>query len=42
MQNALDLETALTGFVVLQQSNSRGALAYLHRHSDAVIFGYGI
>ena len=42
MQNAPDLETALTGFVELQQGNSRGASVYLHRYGDTVIFGYGM
>jgi AraC-like DNA-binding protein len=42
MQNSPDLETALAGFVALQQGNSRGASVYLHRYGDAVIFGYGI
>ena len=42
MENAPDLETALSGFVELQRGNSRGASVYLHRYGDAVVFGYGV
>lgn len=41
MQNAPTLETALTGFIALQASATRGATAYLHRSGDNYIFGYG-
>jgi AraC-like DNA-binding protein len=43
MQNAANLEAALSGFVQLQQTNSRGASVYLHRYVDyGAVFGYGI
>jgi AraC-like DNA-binding protein len=42
MQNAPNLESALDGFVSLQQGNSRGAAAYLHRQGMTVVFGYGV
>jgi AraC-like DNA-binding protein len=41
MQNAPTLESALTGFIGLQASSTRGATAYLHRFGDDFIFGYG-
>ncbi|MCX7299055.1 MAG: AraC family transcriptional regulator ligand-binding domain-containing protein [Rhodobacterales bacterium] len=42
MAQAPDLGSALSGFVLLQYFNSRGASAYLHPMGDKVIFGYGI
>jgi len=41
MQNAPTLEAALTGFIALQSTATRGATAFLHKHADHVIFGYG-
>jgi AraC-like DNA-binding protein len=41
MRNAPDLGTALSVFCALQSANSRGAVAYLHRASDQIVFGYG-
>lgn len=41
MANAPDLESALTGFIELQSSATRGATAYLHRNGEHYIFGYG-
>ena len=42
MAHSPTLEAALTGFVALQPSASRGAVAYLHRLGEDVFFGYGI
>ncbi len=42
MAQAPDLGSAISGFVSLQQFNSRGASSYLHAMGDRVIFGYGI
>jgi AraC-like DNA-binding protein len=42
MQNAPTLEAALTGFLELQSSNTRGATSYLHRQGEDVMFGYGV
>lgn len=42
MANAPDLGAALTGFVTLQDGNSRGASVYLHRLRDCWVLGYGI
>jgi hypothetical protein len=42
MQQARTLYEALTIFVALQHSNTRGGAAYLHRWGDFVVFGYGI
>jgi AraC-like DNA-binding protein len=41
MANAPTLEAALTGFIALQPTATRGATAYLHRYGDDVILGYG-
>ena len=41
MQNAPTLEAALTGFIALQASATRGATSYLQRAGDHCIFGYG-
>lgn len=41
MASAPDLESALTGFIELQSSATRGATAYLHRNGEHYIFGYG-
>jgi AraC-like DNA-binding protein len=41
MQNAPTLEAALTGFIALQSTATRGATSYLHKHADHIIFGYG-
>ncbi len=42
MANSPNLGAALTGFVSLQNSNSRGASAYLHQLGDCWALGYGI
>ena len=42
MANSPNLGAALTGFVSLQHSNSRGASAYLHQAGDCWVLGYGI
>ena len=41
MANAPTLGAALTGFVELQSSATRGATAYLHRTGEHYILGYG-
>lgn len=41
MQNAPTLEAALTGFIALQSTATRGATAYLHRMGEHCVFGYG-
>ncbi|MCF1709977.1 AraC family transcriptional regulator [Tabrizicola sp. J26] len=41
MANAPTLEAALTGFIALQSSATRGATAYLHRTGEDYILGYG-
>lgn len=41
MQNAPTLEAALSGFIALQSSATRGATAYLHRTGEDCILGYG-
>jgi AraC-like DNA-binding protein len=42
LRRAPDLGSALSGFVALQHSNSRGASTYLHPVGSDVLFGYGI
>lgn len=42
MATAPDLGSAMSGFVSLQHSNSRGASSFLHSKGDAIMFGYGI
>lgn len=42
MANAPDLRSALSGFIELQNGNSRGGSAYFHRSGDFWVFGYGI
>ncbi len=41
MANAPTLGAALTGFITLQSTATRGATSYLHRHGADVILGYG-
>jgi AraC-like DNA-binding protein len=41
MQNAPTLEAALTGFIALQSTATRGATAYLHRVGEYCVLGYG-
>jgi AraC-like DNA-binding protein len=41
IRNAPDLGTALSVFCALQSANSRGAVVYLHRSADQIVFGYG-
>jgi AraC-like DNA-binding protein len=41
MRNAPNLGAALSVFCALQSANSRGAVVYLHRAGDQVVFGYG-
>jgi AraC-like DNA-binding protein len=41
MQNAPDLEAAVTGLVALQPAASRGATVFLHRLGEDIVLGYG-
>jgi AraC-like DNA-binding protein len=41
MQNAPDLEAALTGFVAMQPAASRGATTFMHRLGEDIVLGYG-
>lgn len=42
MRHSPTLGAALSGFVKLQQMNSRGAAVYLRRFDDSFVIGYGI
>lgn len=42
LAEAPDLQTALSGFQLLQGANSRGAMYYLRRAAPDFIFGYGV
>ncbi len=42
MANAPDLGSALSGFIELQNGNSRGGSAYFRRSGDCWVFGYGV
>jgi AraC-like DNA-binding protein len=41
LQSAATLGEALADFTALQISNSTGAVTYLHRHDDRLLWGYG-